>query len=127
MHNWHTRVELIEAQIVGGQHLRQHDDLAGVHRNGKRNLNRFPFFTLQARSISVDGFLTGLQSAKTARFHPSAATNKLISAIVFERPLILAQIHYETLVRLELMTNLEANSPEIQPVWFADCSARVVY
>jgi hypothetical protein len=32
-------------KIGGGVHLGQHDDLAGVHRNGKRNLNRFPCLT----------------------------------------------------------------------------------
>jgi hypothetical protein len=30
--NWSVGVELVEAQVCGGQHLRQHDDLSGVHR-----------------------------------------------------------------------------------------------
>ena len=34
-------VEIVEAQIAGGEHFGQHDDLPGMHRNGKRNLNRF--------------------------------------------------------------------------------------
>ena len=39
----------VEAQVGGDQHLGQHDDLAGVHRNGKRANNRFPLFCLQTR------------------------------------------------------------------------------
>ena len=48
-HDWDAGVELIEAQVCGGHHLCQHDDLSGVHRNGKRNHNRFPIFCLQTR------------------------------------------------------------------------------
>lgn len=32
-----------------------------MHRNGKRNLKRFPFLCLQTRRVLVDDFLTGLQ------------------------------------------------------------------
>jgi hypothetical protein len=55
-------LELVEAQVGGGHHFCQHDDLAGVHRNGKRNHNRFPFICLQTPLMSVDGLLTGFES-----------------------------------------------------------------
>lgn len=42
----HIAFKIIEAQVGGGEHLGQHDDLAGVHRDGKRNLNRFHIFCL---------------------------------------------------------------------------------
>ena len=41
--------EVVEVQIGCGEELGQHDDLTGVHRNGKRNPNRFPIFYLQTR------------------------------------------------------------------------------
>ena len=31
-HDWDAGVELIEAQVCGGQHLCEHDDLTCVHR-----------------------------------------------------------------------------------------------
>lgn len=55
--------KIVKTKIRGGEHLGQHDDLTGVHRNGKRNLNRFPIFCLQIRRILVDDFLTGCKSA----------------------------------------------------------------
>lgn len=63
-------VELIKAQVVRGHHLCQHDDLTGVHRDGKRNLSRFPFFCLQARSIPIDDFLTGPELAESSIMLP---------------------------------------------------------
>jgi hypothetical protein len=60
--------KLIEAQIRSGEHFGQHDDLAGVHRNGKRHHNRFPFLFLQTCWIQVDGFLTDSQIGKSVRF-----------------------------------------------------------
>ena len=42
--NWSTSVKVVEAQIGRRKHLGQHDDLAGVRQDVKRNLNRFPFF-----------------------------------------------------------------------------------
>jgi hypothetical protein len=30
--DWDASVKLVEAQVVGGHHFCQHDDLSGVHR-----------------------------------------------------------------------------------------------
>ena len=46
--NWRSGFKTVEAQVGGGQHFGEHDDLAGVHRNGKRSTNRFLIFCLQA-------------------------------------------------------------------------------
>ena len=40
-------VKIVELKIAARHHLGQHDDLSGVHRNGKRKLKRFPFLCLQ--------------------------------------------------------------------------------
>src|SRR5260370_41889271 len=45
--HWHRPGEIIETKIDFRKHLGHEDDLAGVHRNGKQNLNRFPFFCLR--------------------------------------------------------------------------------
>lgn len=70
MYDRDAGVELIKAQVVRGHHLCQHDDLSGVHRDGKRDLNRFPFFCLQARSIPIDDFLTGPELAESSIMLP---------------------------------------------------------
>ena len=43
----------VEAQVAGGQHLGEHDDLPGVHCDGKRNLNRFPIFSCRLAEIQL--------------------------------------------------------------------------
>jgi hypothetical protein len=45
--DWRTIFKIIETEILLRQHLGEHDDLASMHRDGKRNLNRFPFLCLQ--------------------------------------------------------------------------------
>ncbi len=56
--NRFARRKIVEDQIDIRQHLGEQNDLAGVHRFGKRFHNRFPFFCLQTRKKIVDGFLT---------------------------------------------------------------------
>jgi hypothetical protein len=52
-------LEFVEAEVGGGEHFGQHDYLTGVHRNGKRNLNRFPIFVSRLSEFQLtasDGF-----------------------------------------------------------------------
>ena len=41
---WVFAGEVVKAHVTAREHFGQHDDLSGMHRNGKRNLKRFPFF-----------------------------------------------------------------------------------
>ena len=50
----------MEVQIVCCYFLRNVNDLANMHRNGKLNYNRFPFFCLWVLGKRVDHFLTAL-------------------------------------------------------------------
>jgi len=62
--------EVVEAHVAAGEHFGQHDDLTGMHRKGKRNLNSFPFLCLQTCWIQVDGFLTGSHIGETVWISP---------------------------------------------------------
>jgi hypothetical protein len=47
--DWRAVLKTVEAQVTGSEHFGHHDDLSGVHRNGKRHLNCFLIFLLQIR------------------------------------------------------------------------------
>ena len=55
--------EIIELKIDFGGHFGQKDYLSRVHRNGKRNHNRFPFYCLQVCKKTFDHFSTATSNA----------------------------------------------------------------